>query len=217
MPTRIKTRRDTAARWSSINPILADGEFGIERDTGFLKIGDGATRWNVLPYLNSGGGGGTPADVLRTSTTGVVVYQENDSLVGGAFVVPGYYRKTASGWDFPPHLQEATFERFAITAFPYTPTLADIRNGMIFLQPAADAVVTLPANLYVPPANPTGLRMHMDIVFYVANPVVVTFTPGTGVQLLRAGSTASQPNFQVTGPIRAVLMQTRGTSYRVLE
>lgn len=41
MSNRIQFRRDTAARWKSINPILQEGELGIETNTGKIKIGDG--------------------------------------------------------------------------------------------------------------------------------------------------------------------------------
>lgn len=52
MPVKntIQIRRDTAANWASINPILASGEQGYETDTQSLKIGDGTTRWNSLGY-----------------------------------------------------------------------------------------------------------------------------------------------------------------------
>ena len=53
MTTRIKLRRDTAANWTTTNPILAAGEPGLETDTGKIKYGDGVTRWNVLEH--SGG------------------------------------------------------------------------------------------------------------------------------------------------------------------
>lgn len=51
MADRVIQRNDIAARWQSINPILATGEIGIEIDgaKGY-KIGDGKTRWNDLPY-----------------------------------------------------------------------------------------------------------------------------------------------------------------------
>jgi hypothetical protein len=51
MADRVIQRNDTAARWQSINPILATGEIGIEIDgaKGY-KIGDGKTPWNSLPY-----------------------------------------------------------------------------------------------------------------------------------------------------------------------
>lgn len=47
---QIKLRRDTAANWTAANPVLADGEFGFERDTGKSKVGNGSTAWATLPY-----------------------------------------------------------------------------------------------------------------------------------------------------------------------
>lgn len=52
MATKIQLRRDVAASWSSTNPILAQGEPGVETDTGQFKIGDGMTAWNDLAYTN---------------------------------------------------------------------------------------------------------------------------------------------------------------------
>lgn len=48
---RLRLRRDTPERWAQVNPILADGEPGYERGTGQLKVGDGVTAWNSLPYF----------------------------------------------------------------------------------------------------------------------------------------------------------------------
>lgn len=50
MSNRIQFRRDTSERWASINPILLEGELGMETDTRFTKIGDGVKRWNDLKY-----------------------------------------------------------------------------------------------------------------------------------------------------------------------
>lgn len=50
MATRIKLRRDTTQNWMTVNPILANGEVGIEADTRRVKLGDGATAWNDLKY-----------------------------------------------------------------------------------------------------------------------------------------------------------------------
>lgn len=49
---RIQLRRDTAANWTSYNPILRAGEVGIETDTQRLKIGDGTSTWSARPYVN---------------------------------------------------------------------------------------------------------------------------------------------------------------------
>lgn len=51
MSSRIQARRDTASRWASINPILMEGEFGLESDTRKAKMGDGVHTWNDLPYI----------------------------------------------------------------------------------------------------------------------------------------------------------------------
>ena len=46
----IKLRRDVAANWTSVNPVLAEGELGYETDTKFFKVGDGLTHWEDLEY-----------------------------------------------------------------------------------------------------------------------------------------------------------------------
>lgn len=48
--TTVQMRRDTAANWTSTNPTLASGEWGLETDTRLMKIGDGTTAWNSLAY-----------------------------------------------------------------------------------------------------------------------------------------------------------------------
>jgi hypothetical protein len=57
----IKWRRDTAARWSVVNPTLASGEVGYETDAGKFKVGDDLTPWSSLPYYSGDGGGGGSA------------------------------------------------------------------------------------------------------------------------------------------------------------
>lgn len=42
----------TAAEWTEANPILGDGETGVETDTGRTKSGDGTTAWTSLDYLS---------------------------------------------------------------------------------------------------------------------------------------------------------------------
>ena len=47
MANRLQLRRDGAQQWANVNPILAQGELGIEIDTSRIKIGDGVTSWTV--------------------------------------------------------------------------------------------------------------------------------------------------------------------------
>lgn len=62
--TKIQLRRDTSVNWTQNNPIPSSGEPCYETDTGKLKIGNGNTPYNSLPYIgnNSSGGGGS-ADI----------------------------------------------------------------------------------------------------------------------------------------------------------
>lgn len=50
LKTRIVLRNDTASNWTSANPTLLKGEFGIEIDTLKYKIGDGSSDWKTLKY-----------------------------------------------------------------------------------------------------------------------------------------------------------------------
>lgn len=92
---RMWQRRDTPANWVTANPILAAGEIGVEIDPTVdpelvpvkCKIGDGATRWNDLPYF----GGSTlefrvEDDVLQYSLDGAawVDILDLSSLSGGS-------------------------------------------------------------------------------------------------------------------------------------
>jgi hypothetical protein len=52
--TVIKVKRGYASSWALNNPVLAQGEVGAEIDTGQMKVGDGFTHWNDLPYTGSG-------------------------------------------------------------------------------------------------------------------------------------------------------------------
>lgn len=46
----IKHRCDTSENWTINNPVLLAGEFGVEVDTGRIKVGDGLTDWSNLNY-----------------------------------------------------------------------------------------------------------------------------------------------------------------------
>ena len=48
----ITQRTDIKQNWELKNPVLLKGEFGIEMDTGIIKIGDGVTKWLELHPIN---------------------------------------------------------------------------------------------------------------------------------------------------------------------
>lgn len=56
---RIRQKLDTTANWTGENPVLLAGEIGIEKAVSgsetvyYIKVGDGSTAWNSLPYMSS--------------------------------------------------------------------------------------------------------------------------------------------------------------------
>ena len=83
---RVQQRRDTAANWTTYNPVLLAGEIGIETDTHRMKVGNGTSNWSALPYTT------IPMDTSPTSgssnaiTSGGVstaLAQKQDKLTAG--------------------------------------------------------------------------------------------------------------------------------------
>ena len=72
MAQQILLRRGTAAEWTAANPILAEGEMGLEKDTNKYKIGNGITNWNGLEYSS------LPADVYTKDQS--VVRHDNEAI-----------------------------------------------------------------------------------------------------------------------------------------
>ena len=50
MSVILQLRNDTSTNWTTYNPILAEGEIGIESDTKKIKVGDGVKTWTQLDY-----------------------------------------------------------------------------------------------------------------------------------------------------------------------
>ena len=70
----IQFRRGNAAEWTQVNPILRAGEPGFELDEGGLKIGNGLTPWNELPYAGKGGSVDFPTFIQDPQDGQVLLY-----------------------------------------------------------------------------------------------------------------------------------------------
>ena len=81
MADLIQIRRDTAANWTSANPVLAQGELGAETDTSKIKIGNGSTAWTGLAYLIDAGGYATLSGVQ--TFTGTKTFAGTTSTLAG--------------------------------------------------------------------------------------------------------------------------------------
>ena len=145
--TRIQLRGDTAANWTSANPVLADREVGLETDTNQYKVGDGALAWNSLSYyvttpVLSGGTNINITDlydinldaaievtsVEATSLSGVTIYEN------GATLSSTYAPKTI------PY-------EFAVAASDETTAITTGTAKITFLSPAGFTVTGATASL----------------------------------------------------------------------
>jgi hypothetical protein len=101
VPVRLRLRADTAANWTSVNPILLANELGRETDTGKIKIGNGTSTWTSLAYqawatlpvaVNAGGTGQTSytnGQLLIGNTTGNTLTKATLTAGSGVAITNG--------------------------------------------------------------------------------------------------------------------------------
>jgi hypothetical protein len=140
MLIQMQQRRAPAASWTSANPILADGEIGLETDTQKLKFGDGTTAWNTLPYFS----GATvdisgKANIASPTFTGVpaaptaAVDTNTTQLATTAYVVGQGYLKSATAAS--TYLTQATAASTYLTTSTAGSTYLTQANAATTYQP----------------------------------------------------------------------------------
>ena len=70
MSVSIRLRQDTAEQWESNNPVLHQGELGVDTTNMKMKLGDGFQRWKALPYVGD-------LDEVRTEYGNQTDFNEN--------------------------------------------------------------------------------------------------------------------------------------------
>ena len=121
MAVRIQLRRDTAANWVSTNPVLRDGEIGIETDTLQFKIGNGSAWNSISNYANV-----VPSDL--NTTLGDYVLVEDIGAQGGVVGLNNSYNAIIPG-------SSIILEGPTADSYETTLTVTD---------PTADRTITLP-------------------------------------------------------------------------
>jgi hypothetical protein len=79
MAQTIQFRRGTSAEWATANPILAQGEIGVNLDGNRFKVGTGLTSWNNLEYT-------AVFDIVVQSSSDRLVYPTFASAVGKTYI-----------------------------------------------------------------------------------------------------------------------------------
>ena len=105
---RFQLRRATNSQWETNNPTLLAGEPGLNTTTTQLKIGDGVTAWNNLPYINIAGitgEVGTPTSLIPVATLtsnakvnkNITVFMPNSIVENQGIIFTGTREDTGSG------------------------------------------------------------------------------------------------------------------------
>lgn len=128
--TRIQFFRGTASQWASANPVLAQGQPGYEIDTGKLKIGNGSTDWNSLPYSTDP----TYLANLLDIGTGYTVVTDNNDIVSAIAEVDSALAALSTGFVFKGDWDASAgaFPSGANTGYTYKVTGAGTVDGVDF-------------------------------------------------------------------------------------
>lgn len=142
--TTIQLRRDTAENWSSVNPILSQGEAGYDITNKVLKIGDGTTPWNNLPQYGGSGGGGDYNDLTNKPQINSVELDGDVSLSTlGLYSISEVDDKLINKQNIFTPESPLTIEE--ITVSPH--------NNMTYTN-GSGSVLTAPFNIYKYKTNP---------------------------------------------------------------
>jgi hypothetical protein len=174
MAIRIQLRRDTAANWTSSNPVLRAGELGIETDTLKFKIGNGSSTWTQITNY---------ANVTSTGLSNSL----NDYILSATKGTPGGPAELDSNGDLL--VPENSVILWNDSEYDYTTTLTAT-------QPTANRTITIP--------NATGtVALTTDLSPY-APLSGATFTGNISVptSITFEGATADsyETTIQVTDP-----------------
>lgn len=107
----IRLRRGTSHEWSASQPqpggeVLRLGEPGFEKDTYKLKIGDGVTPWNSLPYISGGFGG----------NDGPLEYEYDVTMSSNDSVIPSelYFNSLCNNIDFSSYFDDLINNQYTV-------------------------------------------------------------------------------------------------------
>ncbi len=187
----IKTRRGTAAAWTSANPTLAAGEPGYETDTGKIKIGDGSTAWTSLAYRFTNALSLTETSGPTTLTIGAIpdgdyLVRSGSTIIGGS-PTPGGPPTGAAGSFLGgtyPNPTIGTWDGWIPTAVALTYSSVDGATGVCTTGSDLSGIIPVGARLKF-----TQTTVKYFIVTKI-DATTITFWGGTDYTLANAAVSA---------------------------
>lgn len=209
MAVRIQLRRDTAANWSSTNPLLYPGEFGIETDTLKIKMGPlvtaptVGTAWNsVTQYVNLvPDGNSTIGDYVLVSDI-----NSPDGVAGldpsGNLLVPGSYIKlegaTADAYETILQVTDPTADR-TITFPNANGTVALAENVAALSGATFTGNISVPSQIIFEGTTSNDFETTLAVTDPTSDRVIL-FPDLTGT-VVTSGDTGTVTNLMLAGSI----------------
>jgi hypothetical protein len=194
----IQLRRDTAANWASLNPILAQSEVGTETDTGKAKLGDGVTAWNSLPYW--AGVAGAVASVF--GRTGPVAAEPGDYTVGQVTGAAPLASPALTGTPTAPTQTtgdtstKIATDQFVATAVAAETTRAEAAEALLVPQSSTQAAAGQTLWSFTPDqaSTPSPYSSRADTQTFGSSPAVTEtcWSVGYNVNQAAAGDISGQ-------------------------
>lgn len=212
MAIKVQLRNDTSAAWSAANPVLMQGEIGIDRDAGRIKIGNGVTAWNALPFALTGPEGpqGEIGPNLALSGPGLTVPAgvplEIAMLNRDSYIT---YAVAATGGTATLDGSTITFIGDTIGAQTLTISADDVDRVL--------TVNVVSNSLGSAPTAPPAIGEPLEGGFYAGN-IIDTVTTATGSRALATGAVtltippADLPKFYIGQAVRLAAEPDQGGS-----
>lgn len=223
MANRIQIRRDTIANWTSVNPVLSQGELGIETDAVpvQMKVGDGTTAWNSLGYIATGNmnvGSSTLDDLVDGTTYKRVTAAEKTALTSG-------YSALAAGYT---HLQKLANAEAETALWDYD-TAAKMPSALLreIVEASSAGAATVktddlgyPSMMYIIRGPILAGHIHTDMGSVTALNTAVIAAAGSGYTandvLTIAGGTGGTVRaltVGASGEVTSIVIANPGTGY----
>jgi hypothetical protein len=207
--TAIQIRRGTASQWTSANPTLAAGEWGLETDTLKTKIGDGSTAWSSLAYAtgsvsisNVTGLGTGVATFLGTPSSSNLAAAVTDETGSGSLVFA-----TSPTLVTPTITQGTSTPSFTTNA--YTVIAGDAGKLLLASNSSTAGTVNIPTDAT------TNFAVGTQITILQTGSGQLTITPTTTgtTSLFSTGATANAPKLRVQYSAITILKTAANTWY----
>jgi len=191
--TRIQFRRDTAANWTSANPVLGNGELGLETDTRKTKIGNGITTWNSLIYWDTIVANGVIAGLSDSAVSGLYSDLSGTPTVLSDFTNDVGYITSAA---IPTDISDLTDNQGIIASFVFDGSYESLSNLPTLFSGSYDDLTDKPDFLFggsynsltdlptlfsgnyndlTNPPNLSGYLVANDLVSYALNSTLSTY------------------------------------------